>query len=99
MSVYAFRSGGGNGFRPPGTGAAALAFIFDKRARQAIASETKKTEAAAKTLGLEYHVEKISDLKQIMSFGVMKTPALVVDGQVKLQGRVLSAEKLKELIA
>ena len=42
---------------------------------------------------------KLKDPSQWARDGVMMTPALVVDGQVKLQGRVLSAEKLKELIA
>ena len=41
------------------------------------------TEQAAKTLGLEYQIEKVTDMKQIMTFGVMMTPALVVDGKVK----------------
>ena len=56
------------------------------------------TEAAAKSLGLEYEMEKVTDLKQIMSFGVMMTPALVVDGKVKLAGRVSSVEEIKKLL-
>ena len=60
---------------------------------------TEATEAAAKALGLGYHVEKISDLKQIMSFGVMKTPALVVDGVVKVSGRVPNVDEIKKLLA
>ncbi len=57
------------------------------------------TEQAAKTLGLEYQLEKVTDLNQIMSFGVMMTPALVVDGKLKLAGRVPSVEEIKKLIA
>ncbi len=57
------------------------------------------TEQAAHVLGLEYQMEKVTDLKQIMSFGVMMTPALVVDGKVKVAGRVPSLEELKKLIA
>ena len=60
---------------------------------------TEATEAAAETLGLEYHVEKITDLKQIMSFGVMKTPALVVDGVVRVSGRVPKVDEIKKLLA
>ena len=54
---------------------------------------------AARTLGLEYQVEKVSDLKQIMSFGVMTTPALVVDGVVKVSGRVPKVDEIKKLLA
>ena len=60
---------------------------------------TAATEAAARTLGLEYQVEKVSDLKQIMSFGAMATPALVVDGVVKVSGRVPKVEEIKKLLA
>ncbi len=56
-------------------------------------------EQAARELGIEYTIEKVANAARIARYGVMMTPALVVDGQVKLQGRVLSAEKLKELIA
>lgn len=57
------------------------------------------TEQAAKTLGFEYEIEKVTDLNKIMSFGVMMTPALVVDGQVKAAGRVPSVEDIKKLLA
>ena len=46
---------------------------------------TMATEKAARALGLPYELEKVTDLKQIMAFGVMTTPALVVDGTVKVQ--------------
>jgi len=59
----------------------------------------KHAEEAAQALGIEYAVIKLKDPSAWARYGVMMTPALVVDGQVKLQGRVLSAEKLKELIA
>jgi small redox-active disulfide protein 2 len=58
-----------------------------------------KTQAAATSLGLEYELEKVSDLKQIMGFGVMRTPALVVDGVVKVAGRVPSVDEIKTLLA
>jgi small redox-active disulfide protein 2 len=57
------------------------------------------TEAAATALGLEFQLEKVTDLKQIMTFGVMMTPALVVDGTVKCVGRVPKVDELKTLIA
>jgi small redox-active disulfide protein 2 len=57
------------------------------------------TEAAAKELGLEYEMVKVTDINEIMKFGVMMTPALAVDGVVKSHGRVLSAQEIKKLIA
>jgi small redox-active disulfide protein 2 len=57
------------------------------------------TEAAAQALGLEYHLEKVADLKRIMEFGVMATPALVVNGVVKCVGRVPRVDDLKKLLA
>ena len=57
------------------------------------------TEQAAQALGLEYQLEKVTDLQQIMSFGVMVTPALVVDGKVKSAGRVPAADELKRRLA
>jgi small redox-active disulfide protein 2 len=56
------------------------------------------TEQAAQALGLQYELEKITDLKRIMSFGVMTTPALVVDGQVKVSGKVPSVKELKTML-
>jgi small redox-active disulfide protein 2 len=55
-------------------------------------------EQAAKSLGLEYQMEKVTDLNQIMSFGVMMTPALVVDGTVKVAGRVPSVDDIRKLL-
>lgn len=48
--------------------------------------------------GSEYQVEKISDLKEIMKFGVMITPTLAIDGQVKASGKVLSVEEILRLL-
>lgn len=56
------------------------------------------SEQAANELGVEYTVEKVKDMKRIMDFGVMVTPALVVDGDVKVAGKVPSLEDLKNLI-
>ena len=57
------------------------------------------TEAAARELGLEYEMVKVTDINEIMRFGVMMTPALAVDGVVKSYGRVLSTQEIKKLIA
>jgi small redox-active disulfide protein 2 len=55
-------------------------------------------EAAAKELGLEYRIEKITDLNRIAEFGIMMTPGLAVDGEVKSFGRVLAPEKIRPLL-
>ncbi len=55
-------------------------------------------EQAAQSLGLPYELEKITDLQQIMRFGIMTTPALVVDGQVKVSGKVPSVDDLKTML-
>jgi small redox-active disulfide protein 2 len=60
---------------------------------------TEHTEQAAKALRLEYRLEKVTDIDQIVAFGVMATPALVVDGAIKVAGRVPTAEAIKALLA
>jgi small redox-active disulfide protein 2 len=56
------------------------------------------TEEAAKNLGIDYELEKVTDITAIMSFGVMMTPALAVDGKVRLSGRIPSAEELRKIL-
>ena len=58
-----------------------------ENARQAVAE-----------LGLEATIEKVTDLNEILSFGVMMTPALVVDGAVKMMGKAANAKVVKELL-
>ncbi len=58
----------------------------------------KRTEQAAQALGGDFEVEKVSELSKIMAFGVMTTPALVVDGQVKVVGQVPSVDEIKKII-
>jgi small redox-active disulfide protein 2 len=57
------------------------------------------TAQAARELGVTGDIEKITDLKRIMAFGVMTTPALVVDGRVKVSGRLPSLDEIKQLLA
>ena len=59
----------------------------------------ESAEAAAKALGIEYTIEKVTDINEIMKFGVMMTPALAVDGQVKVVGKVPDAEAIKAMLA
>ena len=49
-------------------------------------------------LGIECEVEKVSDIKDIMAFGVMMTPALAIDGEVKSTGKLLSKDEIRELL-
>jgi small redox-active disulfide protein 2 len=55
-------------------------------------------ELAAKELGVPYEIEKVTEIDQILSFGVAMTPALVIDGRVALSGRVPSPDEAKKLL-
>ncbi len=59
----------------------------------------ENAESAAKALGIEYELEKVTDINEIMKFGVMLTPALVVDGIVKVVGKAPEAEAIKAMLA
>jgi small redox-active disulfide protein 2 len=59
---------------------------------------TTNAEKAVADLGLGVAVEKVEDIREIMKFGVMSTPALVVDGKVRSVGKVLTPEALKDLL-
>lgn len=56
-------------------------------------------EQAAKELGLDYQVEKVTDMMRFAEFGVMMTPALAVDGEVKVSGRIPSDDELRKMLA
>jgi small redox-active disulfide protein 2 len=58
----------------------------------------ERTKQAAQELGLECEIEKVSDIEAIVSFGILSTPALVVDGAVKMNGRVPTVAQLKEML-
>ena len=58
----------------------------------------KNAEEAVKLAGAEAMVEKITDIGQITSFGVMITPALAIDGEVKVMGKVPSPEEIQKLL-
>lgn len=55
-------------------------------------------ELAIKELGLDYGIEKITNINQIMAFGVMVTPALVVNGRVVSSGKIPTTEAIKEFL-
>lgn len=60
---------------------------------------TANTAEAVQALGIEAQIEKVEKIVDIMKFGVMTTPALVVDGVVKSAGRLLSADEIKKFLA
>lgn len=55
-------------------------------------------EESAKELGLDYEIEKVTDIMKILDFGVMSTPALAVDGKVLAAGNIPSPEQVKRLL-
>ena len=59
---------------------------------------TADAEAVVAELGIDATVEKVTDIMEITDFGVMMTPALVVDGEVKVVGKVPSKEEIKKLL-
>jgi small redox-active disulfide protein 2 len=58
----------------------------------------ENAEAAAKQLGLEHDLVKITDINEIMKYGVMMTPALAIDGDVKSVGKALSVDEIKAFL-
>jgi small redox-active disulfide protein 2 len=58
----------------------------------------ENAEIAAKDLGIEYSLEKVTEISEIMKFGVMMTPALAIDGQVKGVGKVISPDEIKKML-
>jgi len=56
------------------------------------------TEAAAQSLGISYELEKVTDMNAIIDAGIMRTPALAVEGEIVVEGKVPSAEEIKQLL-
>ena len=59
---------------------------------------TANAEEAAQALGLDYEVEKVTDVNDIIDAGIMRTPALAVDGVIAVEGKVASADDIKKLL-
>jgi small redox-active disulfide protein 2 len=55
-------------------------------------------ESAASEMGIEFELEKVTDINDILAFGVMMTPALVVDGEVKAAGKVPDGAEIREML-
>lgn len=60
---------------------------------------TANAETAAQALGLDYKVEKITDTSAIIDAGILRTPALAVDGEIVVEGKIPSPDELKVLLA
>jgi len=59
---------------------------------------TKVIKKVIEELGIDAEIEKVTDLNEIMTFNVMTTPAVAIDGKVKISGRVPSVRALKKLL-
>jgi small redox-active disulfide protein 2 len=59
---------------------------------------TQNVEEAVKELNIEAEILKVTDINDIMSYDVMMTPALAIDGEVRLAGKVLGKEEIKEIL-
>ena len=59
---------------------------------------TVNTEMAAKALGLDYEIEKITDTNLIIDAGIMRTPALAIDNDIVIEGKVAGVDELKKLL-
>lgn len=58
----------------------------------------ENTKAAIKELSLDATLEKVQDFKEIAKYGVMRTPAMVLDGEVKIVGKVATIEEIKKIL-
>lgn len=59
----------------------------------------ENAETAAREIGIDFEMEKVTDIKAIMGFGVMMTPALAVNGRVKVSGKVPDAAEIKKMLS
>jgi len=59
----------------------------------------ENAEAAAKDAGIEYELEKVTQINDIMKMGVMVTPALAIDGTVKVAGKIASPDDIKAMLS
>jgi len=59
----------------------------------------EEAEKAAKALGIDYEIEKVKDIKEMVKLGVMVTPSLAVNGKVKSVGKMLNMEQIKKILS
>jgi len=58
----------------------------------------ENVKATAEELGIQVEIEKVKDFKEIVSYGVMRTPGLVINGEVKVFGRVPGKDEVKSIL-
>ncbi len=58
----------------------------------------RNVETAVKELGIDAEIKKVDDIREIMDRGVMLTPALAIDGEMRISGRVADVNELKEIL-
>ncbi|AXO15228.1 thioredoxin family protein [Thalassospira indica] len=59
----------------------------------------KNAEAAGQALGLEYEIEKVTDMNQIIDAGIMRTPALMVDDDILVEGKVATPDEIRLMLS
>lgn len=60
---------------------------------------TANAEDAASAKGVEYEIEKVTDTNAIIDAGIMRTPALAIDGEIVIEGKVINADQIQQLLA
>lgn len=60
---------------------------------------TANAETAVRELGIDAEIYKVTDIKDIITFQILMTPGLVIDGQVRAAGRVPSVEEIKQMLS
>lgn len=60
---------------------------------------TANTETAAKTLDISYEIKEVTDASSIIEAGIMRTPALAIDNDIVIEGKVANVEEIKRLLA
>lgn len=58
----------------------------------------KRTEKAVELLGLQVAVEKVTDINEMMNFGILATPALAIDGTVKAAGKIPTEAEIQTIL-
>lgn len=59
----------------------------------------KNAEAAAQALDLEYEIEKVTDMNQIIDAGIMRTPALMADDEILVEGKVATPDEIRQMLS
>ncbi len=59
----------------------------------------ENTKKALQELGIEATIEKVTDIDEIANLGVLQTPGLIVDGKIKLAGKIATTQKIKKLLS